>query len=123
MDPHIYQVGEGQECVIDYCSFHLPINAVLLGKACTATALAEHINGHISPYSSANSCMTSSTKSHHHQMPISLDFMKRSMFIDLSLQLSTLPVISVALVGCNVSESELFSLGMMALAEMTVYLW
>ncbi len=41
MDPHIYQVGEGQECVIDYCSFHLPINAVLLGKACTATALAK----------------------------------------------------------------------------------
>src|SRR5216684_9427020 len=63
--------------------------------------------------------MTSSTKSHCHQMPISLDFMKRSVFIDLSLQLSTLPVISVALVGCDVSESELFPLGAMALAEMT----
>src|SRR5229473_4854009 len=123
MDPHIYQVGEGQECVIDYCSFHLPINAVLLGKACTATALAEHINSHISPYSSANSCMTSSTKSCCHQMPISLDFMKRSMFIDPLLQLSMLPVISVVLVGCDVSKSKLFPLGVMALTEMTVYLW
>ncbi len=41
MDPHVYQVEKGQGCVIDYCSFHLPINAVLLGKACTATAVAE----------------------------------------------------------------------------------
>src|SRR5258708_9250912 len=85
--------------------------------------LLKCINGHISPYSSANSCMTSSTKSCCHQMPISLDFMKRSVFIDLSLQLSMLPVISVALVGCNVSKSKLFPLGAMALATMTVYLW
>src|SRR5260370_35114303 len=41
MDPHIYQVDEGHRCVIDYCSIHLPINAVFLGRRQTAAVLAD----------------------------------------------------------------------------------
>jgi hypothetical protein len=79
--------------------------------------------GHISPDSSADSCMTSSMGNFRRPISISLNFMKTFMFIDLPLRLSTLPVISAALVGCDVSESELFPLGAKALADMTVYSW
>jgi hypothetical protein len=58
-----------------------------------------------------------------HRISISLNLTKKFVFMDLLLLLSMLPAISAALVGCDVSESELFPLGAKALADMTVYLW
>src|SRR5258708_25627438 len=41
MDPCVYQVDEGHRCVIDYCSIHLSINAVFLGRRQMAAVLAD----------------------------------------------------------------------------------